>query len=286
MAELNIKTLKLTIQPHVITGLLNLDENSDMGFAELDRLIKTDQNMATLILKAANSSLYNRGHEIRTLQIAISMLGFKVVRSLALVASSRALFETGNYTRFKKLVWEHSIVTGIIARELALKYKHKPLSEEAFIAGLLHDIGKIVLNLHDRQKFVQTINKAVEEKKPFSVAEQGVFATNHLEAGRLAVEEWKLPRLYMYIVCYHKDVARTDSMDMEEEERTILYYVAYANYLAKKYGYGHASAADQADGTYLEEKLKITDKDREYFETQYIKHLQQDEFYKFFMMLM
>ena len=279
--DVDLKKLKLSIQPQVLAGLLNLDDESGMSFKELDHLIKTDQTMAALILKAANSSLYSRGHEIKTLQTAIGMLGFKVVRSLAMVASSRQLFETGNYTRFKKLVWEHSIVTALIARRLAERNGHKEQTEEAFIAGLLHDIGKIILNVIDRKMFIEAINRATEKKIPFHMAETEVFGTNHLELGAQAAVAWQLPKVYEVILSRHTDVEQAEVES--EEERSLLYIVSYANYLAKKYGYGHYTEHDDADGNFLKQALSLSEENQKYFDEELPGTLQNDEYYKFFM---
>ncbi len=279
--EVDLKKLKLSIQPQVLAGLLNLDDESGMSFKELDRLIKTDQTMAALILKAANSSLYSRGHEIKTLQTAIGMLGFKVVRSLAMVASSRQLFETGNYSRFKKLVWEHSIVTALVSRRLAERTGKKEQVEEAFIAGLLHDIGKIILNVIDRKKFIEAIDLATEKKIPFAQAETEVFGTNHLTLGAQAAVAWQLPKVYETILAKHWNVAA--AVVESDEERSLLYIVSYANYLAKKYGYGHYTEHDDPDGRFLENQLALSPVDRKYFDEELPATLQNDEYYKFFM---
>lgn len=279
--DVDLKKLKLSIQPQVLAGLLNLDDEEGMSFKELDRLIKTDQTMAALILKAANSSLYSRGNEIKTLQTAIGMLGFKVVRSLAMVASSRQLFETGNYTRFKKLVWEHSIVTALVARKLGERLGQKEHAEEAFIAGLLHDIGKIILNVIDRKQFIEAINRATEKKIPFAQAETEVFGTNHLELGAQAAVAWQLPGVYELILSKH---ANLEQVTVEsDEERILLYIVSYANYLAKRYGYGHYTEHDDADGAFLEAQLELSPENKKFFLEELPKSIQNDEYYKFFM---
>ncbi len=283
--DIDLRQLKLTVQPHVIAGLLSLDDDSDMSFGKLDHLIRADQNMTTLILKAANSSLYSRGNEIRTLQHAIAMLGFHVVRSLAMVATSQELFKAGNYARFKRLVWEHSIVTAITARDVANRSGHQDLAEEAFIAGLLHDIGKVLLTTIDRKKFIQALDIVQEGKKTYREAEDQIFATNHLALGQKAAEQWKLPVVFTPSLAEHDNAERIQGANLEETSDQLLCIVAYANYLAKKNSYGLFIEKEEAVGAAAGAKLPIEQKYRQYFTEGYGKIIERDEFYKFFMSL-
>src|SRR6185295_14060797 len=111
MDGIDFKNIKLGFQPQVVAGLMRLTDSSEASFKELDRLVRADPNMTAFIIKAANSPLYYRGNQIKALPIAISLLGFNVVRALAIAANSQSLFQTGDYARFKKTVWEHSVVT-------------------------------------------------------------------------------------------------------------------------------------------------------------------------------
>ena len=285
LQELDFKKLKLAIEPRVMAAIMNLNDDTDMSFTELDRLIKADQNVSTLILKAANSPLYSRGGQIKSLQQAIALLGFRVVRALATVATSQSLFAAGNYARFKRLIWQHSVVTGVISRHIAARLGDKDRQEEVFVAGLLHDMGKLVLNAHSREKFIQAINIAQTENVSFVEAENRVFGMNHLEVGQKAVEEWNLPTMYRAVVSCHRDLHDVDMADVPEEERRLLYTVSYANYIAKKNGFGHYVPSDDRDAEYLADALGLSDEDKEYFATEYPPTIEQDEFYKFFVAL-
>lgn len=283
--DIDFKKVKLSMQPQVLAGLMNLQENTDKNFIDLDRMIKSDQNMTALILKAANSSLYSRGQEVKTLQHAIAMMGFRVVRSLAMVASSQSLFGSANYSRFKRLVWHHSVATAVISRRLCMKLENKALEEESFIAGLLHDIGKVILNTIDRKKFIEVINKATNDDIPFSLAEKKVFGYTHLEAGERAVEEWKMPSSYRAIICGHGNIKNFDSSNFSDGDKSLLLIVAYANFLAKKYGYGHRTASDDKEGEFIRSELNLNDELVSFFQSEFPKLINNDEFYKFFMTL-
>jgi putative nucleotidyltransferase with HDIG domain len=271
-----LKSIKLSIQPQILASLLNLSDDSSTSFASLSDIVKADQNMSTMILKAANSSFYSRGNQVSSLQHAIAMLGFRVVRSLAMAANSKSLFETGKYSRFQRYVWKHSTATSVICKELAHKLGYSDLEEEAFVAGLLHDIGKVVLNIVDRRKFISVLDIIVEENIPFPEAEERIFGMSHMEVGKKAAIEWKLPEIYIHIFENHENF----KMDLPQSD-TLFYIVAYGNYLAKKYGYGHYSPQDDLDGEKLEQKLNMSSENLVYFKETFKESIEDNEFFQF-----
>jgi len=275
--ENELKKIKLSIQPQVLSKLLNLNNDDQAGsFAELSDVVKADQNMSTMILKAANSSFYARGNQVSSLQHAIAMLGFRVVRSLAMAANSKSLFESGKYSRFQRYVWKHSTATSVICKELAVKLGKPELEEEAFVAGLLHDIGKVVLNIIDRRQFISVIDIVVEENIAFPEAEKRIFGITHMDVGKAAAIEWKLPELYRIIFESHENYKEDITIDND-----LLLIVAYGNYLAKKYGYGHQSPQDDIDGQLLEKKLNLRPEILNYFKENFKASIEENEFFKF-----
>jgi len=218
MAISDLKIEKMPVLPQVMSGILGLDIDNEVSFKDLDKLIKADQGIAATILKVANSPLYARGNTIKTLQIAISTLGFKMIRSLVVLASSKSIFGEGRYEKFRKYVWRHSIVTAILAKDLGKRLDLTAHVEEIFVAGLLHDIGKVVLNSFDRKLYIQAINIAIDRSLPMVDAEERVFGFNHLEAGEKAIEEWKLPGFFLKIVTKHN---RISSAKLETKEDQI-----------------------------------------------------------------
>lgn len=274
--ENELKKIKLSIQPQVLSKLLHLDSDTTDSFADLSDVVKADQNMSTMILKAANSSFYARGNQVSSLQHAIAMLGFRVVRSLAMAANSKSLFESGKYSRFQRYVWKHSTATSVICKELANKIGKPELEEEAFVAGLLHDIGKVILNIIDRRKFISVIDIVVEENISFPVAEKRIFEVTHMEVGRAAAIEWKLPGIYREVFENHENFNEELGTD-----NVLLMIVAYGNYLAKLYGYGHQSPQDELDGKILERKLNLSPEIIVYFKEKFKASIEENEFFKF-----
>ncbi len=111
--EAKLREIQLPFQPQVLAAVLQLRDDTRMDFIEPDRLIRSDQTIASLILKLANSSFYSRGNEIRTLPQAIGMIGFRTIVSIVTAASAKNIFLSGNYAKFRRYVWQHSLVTAV-----------------------------------------------------------------------------------------------------------------------------------------------------------------------------
>ena len=280
--KIDFDKIQVSAQPQVITAILKLNkEDVDMSFKDLEKIIKSDQNIATLILKVSNSPFYTRGNTITTLDHAIGILGFKLVHNICLMLSTKSIFAAGNYARFKRLVWEHSVITGILARDLAKRLKKENLGEECFVAGLLHDIGKAVLNVVDRKKFIEVIDIATGEDLPFAEAEERVFETDHMKVGLQAATEWKLPEFFVPVIGYHERISAYKETDQKEKE--VFYMVSYANAMANIIGFGHKIPAFENTANYLEEQLKIDEQTKRFYLEKYRDEIKKDDLYQSFM---
>lgn len=116
LSDIDFKSLKLPVHPQALSAILQLDDHTEMNFRELDSLIRVDQGISAGILKLANSSFYSRGNKVTSLQNAISLLGFKLIRSMVVLLTTKSLFELGNYEKFRILVYRHSIVVAIASK--------------------------------------------------------------------------------------------------------------------------------------------------------------------------
>ncbi|TFG62986.1 MAG: HDOD domain-containing protein, partial [Spirochaetales bacterium] len=136
----------LPIIPNVAAKVMSItEEKIDISFQELENIIKIDPALSAKILKVANSALYARQKEIKTLQMAITLLGFKTIKSLVMLTTASNMFLKYRNTLFYKHFWKHSVMTAFIAKELAFKHVKKLNPDELFIAGLLHDIGEAAI---------------------------------------------------------------------------------------------------------------------------------------------
>lgn len=278
MIRLNIQ--KMPVLPQVMAGILQLNEDNDVSFGDLEKLIQADMTVSTMILKVANSPLYARNGSIKSLKHAIALLGFKMVRSLVVLASTKSIFAEGKYEKFRQFVWKHSIVTAILAKSVGQRVGvDRNTQEEAFVGGLLHDIGKVILNAHDRKKFIEAINVSIEENIPFAYAERKIFGIDHQTAGKAAIAKWKLPSPFDAIAGAHEHLS-TKKLDTIADSKVFL-ITAYANHVSKLLGYGHKGDIYEEDVKFLETKLNISEEDRKFFLEELPPQLMKDEFFKF-----
>ena len=132
----------------VARKVMEVVNNPSTDANTLQQIISKDQGMAGQIMKIANSALYASSRKIETLTDAIIMLGFNSIRSLSIMSATKNLYKittSGGRLGLKdKLMWEHSVATAIAGRIIAKKVKPS-FAEHAFMGGLMHDIGKLVV---------------------------------------------------------------------------------------------------------------------------------------------
>lgn len=278
LSDIDFKALKLPVHPQALSAILQLDDHTEMNFRELDSLIRVDQGISAGILKLANSSFYSRGNKITSLQNAISLLGFKLIRSMVVLLTTKSLFEVGNYEKFRVLVYRHSVVVAIVSKALAAELGLAHLQEEAFIAGLLHDIGKVILNVQDRAKFIESLKLSLEQGLNSLEAERRVFGLDHTEVGRAAAEAWRLPELLVHAIAEHEKFSY--SVSGSDHERLLL-ILQYADAVAKKAGFGIYRADVDHRCAQIAELLGLTAAQRDANEKRQKERLEADPFFRY-----
>ncbi len=185
--------------PKVANKVIKLVENPDTTASQLQEIIDTDQAIASRLLKIANSAFYSYSGSINTTSEAVVLLGFKTIKSLVLAASIKDVYK--RFTLTEELIWEHSLFSSIssrfIAREKGLSYQ-----EEAFISGLFHNIGMVIMNNEKPQDFSEVMQRFYNNEVSFIEAENEVFGFTHKEAGALITRKWKLPDFLEKVIRY------------------------------------------------------------------------------------
>lgn len=231
----------IPVQAGIISNIINVDILSHNCFRELDDFISSDQGVASLVLRVVNSALYSRGNKIATIPLAISLLGLSVVRSLALLAFSRSLFSHTKNAQFRIHIWQHSLLTAIASQSICQKLGFSKLNDEAFIAGLMHDTGKVLMFSHDPGLYENVLKHVLETNCASSTAERRLFGFDHCQVGLDAVKEWKLPaRFNSYM---GEDITLPRPAMLAD---TVLLSLIAANYLVETAGMG-AKPFDEHD---------------------------------------
>ncbi len=188
--------------PAVAHEVLSMVQRDDFSFKDLKNAIEKDPALAVKVLKVANSFAFNPyGKEITSLDRAIAQLGVRNLVPIVVGLSAIKLSEKVGGKFDKDLFWKHSYTCAHIARRLAKRFG---LSDsEAFTAGLLHDVGKLVLYTLFPEEYEKALEIA-EEKGLMSVdAEMEVFGIDHGEVGEIMTRLWKLPRLIGECTRFH-----------------------------------------------------------------------------------
>jgi len=176
----------------VVVELLSSMEASDVDVHVLGAKIALDQSLAAKTLRLANSSFYGVASQVTSIDRAIAVLGFHSIRTLVTACAVTGSFPASDAGDFDfKGFWRHSVATAACARLLAAHLKLNP--ETAFTAGLLHDIGSLVLVTRFPAEYAQVMAHRREHDCFLSESEQAVFGTDHGAVGSALAQYWKFP---------------------------------------------------------------------------------------------
>ena len=197
------RIIGLSALPTIVTQLIALVGDPRSSARQVARLISTDQALTAKILRVANSAFYGFPRKIATVQLAIVVLGFNAVKNLALSVTVLKRFSAGTDHRLfdRQRFWEHAIGCGVAARMLAKRFGGR--DGEAFVAGILHDIGKLILIEYAHDEFTDALELAEQEDIPIGQAEEEVLGVTHAEVGGWLAERWNLPEPLAHSISAH-----------------------------------------------------------------------------------
>jgi len=224
---------KIIARPDLLAQIVSIDAGSEKCFQEMDQLVRSDQGSVSFVLRVANSAMYSRGKPIKTIPHAISLLGVNIIRSLAILSVSRAIFTRSRNALFQKHVWQHSLLTALACQQICFEAGESKLAEEAFVAGLLHDIGKVLLNYNCPDDYPVILGYVLKHSCSCAEAERKFLDINHNDVGVRAVVEWKLPSYFADYVGIDLEVFHPGQADNK-----VLFFLAIANCLIKNAGFG------------------------------------------------
>ena len=223
--------------PTVASGLLRGFDDPDVDTAQLARQLAADQSLAARALRVANSPFYGLPGRVESIREAIMVLGLRAVRSLVFSAAVvRTLSATQTAAPFDaRSFWRHGVAAAVAARHLA---QHAGCSvDTAFTAGLLHDVGKLVLAVTCPQHYGAALAWQQQANCLANAAEQQVVGLTHADAGALLAERWGLPAAIGAAVAHHHHPG-------EAARQPLAAVVCAANVLA--HGLGLADGGDEA----------------------------------------
>ena len=168
-------------------------------------LVSCDEAISAQCLRVANSALYFRSREVKTVHGAIVVLGVRQIREILLSCSLLNLLPKQSWVVDPVVFWEHSLGCGMVSRFCAHKARFQE-PERAYLAGLLHDLGELVNMMSFQEEFRAATQLARSEQIPLHQAERSALGFTHCDTGKILAEHWRLPEDITEVVEHHHDV--------------------------------------------------------------------------------
>lgn len=217
--------LNLPTLPTVAARLLELVGDAEFDENALAAIISEDPVLAARLLRMCHAT---SGQPVTGIRAAIRSLGYEQVRDISLEASMVHVFSAArpvggfDLQRF----WDHCTAVGVVARMLALKL-FPEMASEAFTAGLLHDIGKVILLQYLDSDFAQALAQSRSRGMELWESEREVLGVDHGQIGAWLAEHWRLPRSLQEVMQYHHDLGRA------QINRDLVALVTFADLLCR-----------------------------------------------------
>ncbi|MEX2175838.1 MAG: HDOD domain-containing protein [Pirellulaceae bacterium] len=218
--------------PSTAHKIINLAEDDNVHAEDLREAIQSDPVLVARILRRLNSSYYALSHKVADLRTAISLLGLREIRNLALTVFVSRFYEPGSTTHNaykRENLWTHSVAVAAAAR-LVSRVCGRALPEEAYISGLLHDIGLILLDQTLRKHFFKVVD-AIDAATPTHIVENRILTFDHALLGGYVARKWNFPdQVADAITFHHQPWCYTG------EHKDLVFVVSVANYLCSRAG--------------------------------------------------
>lgn len=202
------QVIEISTLPQAAMRVIEVVSDPGAGAAELKAVVESDPALSARLLRVINSASSGMRTKVTNLQQAISFLGFNQVRNLALTASVGEIFKNeetiGTYTRSG--LWRHMVSVGISARLIASRCG-LPEFEDAFLAGLLHDLGIVIADQVAHRHFV-AVMEAIEPEDTLSEVERRIIGFDHGTLGAELAIAWQFPELIQETMRWHHDSGR------------------------------------------------------------------------------
>jgi HD-like signal output (HDOD) protein len=223
-AQITADIHQLESLPAVVIEALNQLSRPDVDLRRVSDVIGQDPVITARMMSIANSVYYRRGAAVHRLSDAIVRLGISMVKEVLLTASVLSVMDRplAAYQLDRGQLWRHSVATGIGAKLLA-QYMNYPYREEAYIAGLMHDIGKLIFDRYLAERYLEVIELAGIQEISFVEAESKVLGYDHAQIGGLVIASWELPARFVEAVTFHH------TPSLAKDFRELAYIVHMAN---------------------------------------------------------
>lgn len=198
------KVNEMPVLPSRINKIMEIVQDPNSTVHDLELEILKDQSLTSKVLKLANSTHYGYPRKISTVSRATILLGFKTIESISLAStvSKFLIGELEGYALEEHDLWNQSQTCAIVSRYIA-KNKRFNQPEQAYVAGLLRDIGKTILNYYVKNEYNNIIEMVERENISFLEAERLILGFDHAQIGGKVAEKWNFPKDLVEAIEYH-----------------------------------------------------------------------------------
>ncbi|MBU8932749.1 MAG: HDOD domain-containing protein [candidate division Zixibacteria bacterium] len=255
----------LPTPPIVFHQIQKVINDPNCSAAQVASILSEDPAMSVKVLKLTNSAFYGLAREIDSVRQAVVIVGMEAVKNLVLSASVLDMFKGDSVDQeFQEQYWRHSLATAYCCRILAQRIKSRGMVDHdaAFSAGLLHDVGKMILTSFLKEEHeILTQARATDNATTDCELEEKSLGFNHAQIGGFLTSQWKLPQKLSEAIAFHHHPQLVDT-----DDGPLVFLVWLADYLAKKtfYDDGDTARVGAVDPDVLE-YLAVSEEDLEQF---------------------
>jgi putative nucleotidyltransferase with HDIG domain len=210
--------------PDLTVQIIQAADDPHSNAFQLLKIVSHDPALVAKILKLVNSSFYSLPNKIGSLERAIPMLGMGGIRNLAIASSVASMFRGGAICNgfTTRDLWTHSIAVAVVARELSKKTK-LPIVDEAFLVGMLHDLGLLVIHQKLPKQLRTICEFALKQDRNFFEIEREVLGFDHQDVGAALATRWKFPASVRNAIEFHHHPADAPA---EHQRLTALVFIS------------------------------------------------------------
>ncbi|MCB1177524.1 MAG: HDOD domain-containing protein [Leptospiraceae bacterium] len=252
---------KIPTMSNVVVKVMELVQDPAVSIPLLSKEISKDPSITASIIRMSNSAYYRASKPIRTVQEALMTLGIQTVKEIIVISASKTVLhkDLKGYQLEADEMWSHSLVVAELSAKIVNLKKIKEVPKDlAFTAGLLHDIGKVILTQFFPFKIIEIRDELKSMNTTFIELEKKHFGYNHQEVGYKVMEVWNFPDELKEVVAFHHEPQKSTKFPLLSS------IVHIANTIAIISGIGiDIGGINQELSSFALEKTKINDGDLE-----------------------
>lgn len=243
--------------PEVTIKIIEIVEDPKSTARDLHEVIKNDPALSVKVLKVVNSAFYGLPGQVASVDRAIILLGLSAVKNISIAASIAKLFKGKRISEHFTAtdLWRHSVAVAVAARAIAKCSPHPGLTDEIFVAGLIHDIGTLVERQAYPDEFSQIVDRCMNNQEDFLEVEREIIGADHQAFGVGLTTKWKFPRHLRASVGFHHN---PESLSVELRNMAMLIKVADILCCQEQIGF-YLTAAGKEIPVELLETLGVTE---------------------------